>query len=62
MTSRVIPVDPFTLVVFGGSGDLSRRKILPALFLEDVLLSTCSTGEDRSLLLSQTELTWPDLT
>ncbi|MDX7953072.1 glucose-6-phosphate dehydrogenase [Lichenihabitans sp. Uapishka_5] len=35
MTSRVIPVDPFTLVVFGGSGDLSRRKILPALFHRD---------------------------
>ncbi len=31
MTSRVIPVDPFTIVIFGGSGDLSRRKILPAL-------------------------------
>ena len=32
MTSRLIPVDPFTLVVFGATGDLSRRKILPALF------------------------------
>ncbi|MCW6508523.1 glucose-6-phosphate dehydrogenase [Lichenifustis flavocetrariae] len=35
MTSRVIPVEPFTLVVFGGTGDLSRRKILPALFHRD---------------------------
>src|SRR6056297_3607712 len=32
MVSRVIPVDPFDIVVFGGTGDLSRRKILPALF------------------------------
>jgi len=32
MVSRVIPVDPFDLVVFGGTGDLARRKILPALF------------------------------
>ncbi|WP_375172981.1 glucose-6-phosphate dehydrogenase [Pseudooceanicola sp.] len=32
MASRVIPVDPFDLVVFGGTGDLARRKILPALF------------------------------
>ena len=32
MVSRVIPVDPFDLVIFGGTGDLSRRKILPGLF------------------------------
>lgn len=32
MVSRVIPVDPFDLVIFGGTGDLTRRKILPALF------------------------------
>ena len=32
MVSRVIPVDPFDLVVFGGTGDLAQRKILPALF------------------------------
>jgi glucose-6-phosphate 1-dehydrogenase len=25
-------VEPFTLVIFGGGGDLSRRKLLPALF------------------------------
>ena len=32
MASRVIPVDPFDLVIFGGTGDLARRKILPGLF------------------------------
>lgn len=32
MVSRVIPVDVFDLVVFGATGDLSRRKILPGLF------------------------------
>ena len=32
MVSRVIPVDPFDLVVFGASGDLARRKILPGLY------------------------------
>ena len=31
MVSRVIPVEPFDLVVFGGTGDLARRKILPGL-------------------------------
>ena len=32
MVSRVIPVEPFDLVVFGASGDLAQRKILPGLF------------------------------
>jgi glucose-6-phosphate 1-dehydrogenase len=32
MVSRVIPVDPFDLIIFGGTGDLAGRKILPALF------------------------------
>lgn len=32
MTSRIIVVDPFDYVVFGGTGDLARRKLLPALF------------------------------
>ncbi len=32
MVSRTIPVEPFKLVIFGATGDLSRRKILPALF------------------------------
>jgi glucose-6-phosphate 1-dehydrogenase len=32
MVSRVIPVEPFDLVLFGATGDLARRKILPALF------------------------------
>ena len=36
MTSRVIPVAPFALVVFGATGDLSRRKLLPALFQRDL--------------------------
>ena len=32
MVSRVIPVDTFDLVIFGGTGDLARRKILPGLY------------------------------
>src|SRR5690554_3820466 len=31
MASRIIPVAPFDLVIFGGTGDLARRKILPGL-------------------------------
>jgi len=32
MVSRTIPVAPFDLVIFGATGDLSKRKILPSLF------------------------------
>jgi len=32
MVSRIIPVSPFDLVIFGGTGDLSRRKIVPGLY------------------------------
>ena len=30
--AEFIPVDPFDIVIFGGTGDLSRRKLLPALY------------------------------
>ncbi len=36
MTSRVIPVPSFVLVVFGATGDLARRKLLPAMFQRDI--------------------------
>ena len=32
MMAKFIPVDPFDIVIFGGTGDLSRRKLLPALY------------------------------
>ncbi|HUI19834.1 MAG TPA: glucose-6-phosphate dehydrogenase [Methylocella sp.] len=32
MVSRIVKVVPFDLVVFGGTGDLGRRKLFPALF------------------------------
>ena len=32
MVSRVIPVEDFDLVIFGGTGDLARRKIFPGLY------------------------------
>jgi glucose-6-phosphate 1-dehydrogenase len=35
MTARTIPVDTFDYLVFGGTGDLSLRKLLPALYLRD---------------------------
>ncbi|HUV32845.1 MAG TPA: glucose-6-phosphate dehydrogenase, partial [Devosiaceae bacterium] len=32
MTSRIIPVQPFDYVVFGATGDLTSRKLIPALY------------------------------
>ena len=32
MSTTIKPVDPFDLVIFGGTGDLAMRKLLPALF------------------------------
>jgi len=31
-TSSFVPVQPFEIIVFGGTGDLARRKLLPALY------------------------------
>ena len=36
MSSQIIPVEPFDYVVFGGTGDLSERKLLPALYRRQV--------------------------
>ena len=35
MTTRIIPVEDFDLVIFGATGDLAGRKLLPALFHRD---------------------------
>ncbi len=60
-TGSGITIDPCTLIIFGGSGDLSRRKLLPALYnlLLDGLLPSnyavigfgrvpCDDGEFRT--------------
>jgi glucose-6-phosphate 1-dehydrogenase len=31
-TAGLLPVEPFDLLIFGGTGDLARRKLLPALY------------------------------
>ena len=33
--AQLIPVDPFDLIIFGGSGDLALRKLMPALYHRD---------------------------
>tara|TARA_R110002096_G_scaffold13376_3_gene47440 strand:+ start:6972 stop:8426 length:1455 start_codon:yes stop_codon:yes gene_type:complete len=54
MVSRVIPVDPFDLVVFGGTGDLARRKIIPGLYRRfwagQIPTGTTITGAARSTM------------
>ena len=32
MAAAIIPVDPFDYVIFGATGDLTMRKLLPALY------------------------------
>ena len=32
MVSRTIPVEPFDLVIFGGTGDLARRMVIPSVY------------------------------
>ncbi|MEE9375468.1 MAG: glucose-6-phosphate dehydrogenase [Rhizobiaceae bacterium] len=32
MTRKIIPVNPFDYIIFGGTGDLAQRKLLPALY------------------------------
>jgi glucose-6-phosphate 1-dehydrogenase len=35
MAAKIIKVDPFDIVVFGGTGDLAYRKLYPSLFHRD---------------------------
>ncbi|KQV43852.1 MULTISPECIES: glucose-6-phosphate dehydrogenase [unclassified Rhizobium] len=57
MSSQIIPVEPFDYVVFGGTGDLAERKLLPALYHRqlDGLFSepTRIIGASRSTLTNE---------
>ena len=33
--AKIIPVDPFDYIVFGGTGDLALRKLFPALYMRE---------------------------
>ncbi len=50
--AEFIPVDPFDIVIFGGTGDLSKRKLIPALyhrFKDGQICETCKiVGTARS--------------
>ncbi len=54
MTAQFIPVDPFDLVVFGGTGDLAMRKLLPGLYHRDT--DGQLTPESRVIGAARSEL------
>jgi glucose-6-phosphate 1-dehydrogenase len=56
MVSRVIPVDPFDLVIFGGTGDLARRKILPGLYRR--FTAGPDAARARMIGAARAEMTW----
>src|SRR5579863_7683979 len=49
-----IPNDPCAIVMFGASGDLARRKLLPALY--DLALHSCLAPRFQLLGFARTEL------
>lgn len=51
---QFVPVDTFDLVIFGGTGDLAQRKLLPALFHRD--RDGQFTDDSRIIALSRGEL------
>ena len=55
MVSRVIPVESFDLVIFGGTGDLARRKILPGLYRR--YLAGQMTEDSRIIGAARADLT-----
>ncbi len=55
MVSRVIPVESFDLVIFGGTGDLARRKILPGLYRR--FLAGQMTATSRIIGAARADLT-----
>jgi len=56
--AQFVPTDPFDLVIFGGTGDLSRRKLLPALFHRD---HDCQFSENsRIIAVSRGDLSTQD--
>src|ERR1700722_7426686 len=53
-----IPNDPCAIVMFGASGDLAKRKLLPALF--DLAWNACLAPRFRLLGFARTPLSDQD--
>lgn len=56
--AQIIPVDVFDIVVFGGTGDLALRKLMPSLFLRD--RDAQIPAESRIFGVSRSDLTSAD--
>src|ERR1700679_1261745 len=54
MVAKFVKVDPFDLVVFGGTGDLAYRKLYPALYHRDK--SEQFTDPTRIIAVSRREV------
>jgi glucose-6-phosphate 1-dehydrogenase len=52
--AKLIPVDEFDLIIFGGTGDLAMRKLLPALYHRD--RDGQFTGASRIIALGRSKL------
>ena len=55
-----VPSDPCAIVMFGASGDLARRKLLPALY--DLSYHACLGPRFRLLGFARTEMSDGDFT
>src|SRR6204780_2638778 len=49
-----MPTDPCSIVIFGASGDLARRKLLPALY--DLAAHSCLAPRFRLVGFARTEM------
>ncbi|MDP1731529.1 MAG: glucose-6-phosphate dehydrogenase [Devosia sp.] len=56
MSSRIIPVQPFDYVVFGATGDLTRRKLIPALYYR----FKDGQFDDQSRIIGVSRTKWDD--
>jgi glucose-6-phosphate 1-dehydrogenase len=64
MMAQLLPVDEFDLIIFGGTGDLAMRKLLPALYHRDLdkqftagsrIIGVGRSDLDRNAYLTQVE-------
>ncbi|MEZ5922832.1 MAG: glucose-6-phosphate dehydrogenase [Hyphomicrobiaceae bacterium] len=60
MSARIIPVEPFDMIVFGATGDLAARKLFPALYHRDFVGQL--PDDARIIGTSRRELTTADFT
>ena len=56
VSARIIPVQPFDYVVFGATGDLSKRKLIPALYYR----FKAGQFDGRSRIIGVSRSPWDD--